>query len=92
MKDHYKVQEEIFMDTGHKTKGEIQDMEKLKILIKHWIEHNHEHAETYAGWAEKAKAAGNTDLAGMLRKISEKTKKIDELFEKAKRIILSTSV
>lgn len=82
-----KVQEEIVMDANPGTTCEVPEMEKLKILIKHWIDHNHEHAETYNEWAERAKAAGNTDLAGMLREIAEETKKIDGLFEKAKGII-----
>ena len=35
------------------------DMEKLQILIEHWIEHNAEHAEEFRKWADKAKSAGN---------------------------------
>lgn len=73
--------EEIEATTGGK-----REMEKLKILIDHWTEHNHEHAETYMQWAEKAEAAGRTDLAGVLREIASETKKINSLFEKAKRI------
>lgn len=61
------------------------DMEKLRILIEHWVEHNHEHAETYIQWAEKAKKAGIPDLAGMLKEIAAETKKIDNLFAKAKK-------
>lgn len=29
------------------------EKEKLKILLKHWIEHNEEHAEEFREWAEK---------------------------------------
>jgi cobalt/nickel transport system ATP-binding protein len=67
--------------------GEKSEIEKLKILIGHWIEHNHEHAGTYTQWAEKAKAAGNPDLAQMLLEIAAETKKMNALFEKAKRVL-----
>lgn len=32
----------------------MKDSEKLRSLIPHWIEHNHEHAAEYLKWAEKA--------------------------------------
>lgn len=31
------------------------DIEKLKHLIEHWIEHNNEHIAKYREWAEKIK-------------------------------------
>ena len=34
------------------------DMEKLQVLINHWIEHNEEHADEFMKWAERARAAG----------------------------------
>ena len=34
------------------------DMEKLRILLKHWIEHNQEHGEEFREWAEKANGIG----------------------------------
>jgi len=32
----------------------MKDSEKLRSLIPHWIDHNHEHAAEYLKWAEKA--------------------------------------
>jgi uncharacterized DUF497 family protein len=32
----------------------MNEAEKLRVLIPHWIEHNQEHAEEYRRWAEKA--------------------------------------
>jgi len=37
---------------------EKAEKEKLEILLKHWIEHNTEHAEEFTDWAEKAKGSG----------------------------------
>lgn len=61
------------------------DMDKLRVLIDHWMEHNHEHAGTYLAWAEKAAALGDAGLSEILRDIASETKKIDALFEKAKK-------
>ena len=38
------------------------EKEKLKILLNHWIEHNTEHAQEYAEWAEKAKGFGQAEV------------------------------
>jgi len=34
------------------------DLEKLRVLLPHWIEHNAEHAAEFREWAERARAAG----------------------------------
>jgi len=31
------------------------EVEKLKILLEHWIEHNREHGGEFREWADKAK-------------------------------------
>jgi cobalt/nickel transport system ATP-binding protein len=62
----------------------MPEIEKLRILIQHWVEHNHEHAETYLQWAEKAGTGGEAALAEILKEIATETKKIDALFEKAR--------
>lgn len=33
-------------------------MERLKVLLAHWIEHNEEHAKEFMEWAERAKEEG----------------------------------
>lgn len=63
------------------------DMEKLKLLVEHWMEHNHEHADTYNQWAEKAGHTGNIRLADALKKIADETEKMNGLFETAKKAI-----
>ena len=32
----------------------MNELEKLRVLIPHWIEHNSEHADEFKRWAEKA--------------------------------------
>ena len=36
------------------------DMEKLEILLQHWVEHNQQHNRQFEEWAKKAKAHGYT--------------------------------
>jgi hypothetical protein len=32
----------------------MNELEKLRVLIPHWIEHNEEHASEFRHWAEQA--------------------------------------
>ena len=36
----------------------MNEKEKLRVLIPHWIEHNEEHADEFHQWAKKAGEAG----------------------------------
>ncbi len=62
----------------------MNDIEKLKHLLDHWMEHNKEHAKTYFEWAKRAETFGNQELVQTLNKIAEETKKTEVLFKKAK--------
>jgi rubrerythrin len=68
-----------------KTGGLIKmtELEKLKHLLEHWIEHNNAHVKTYSDWAEKAEALGEKELAGILDQIAEESRKLERLFNKA---------
>ena len=63
----------------------MDEIAKLRHLIEHWAEHNEEHANTYLQWAEKAEKSGNKELCGILTEIADGTKKMNGLFEKAKK-------
>lgn len=62
----------------------MNDVEKLKHLISHWLEHNAAHAGTYREWAEKMKGASRKDLAELLERIASETEKMDEMFREAR--------
>ena len=49
----------------------MDEREKLKILLKHWIEHNTEHSEEFREWAEKAKAFGEGSVRDNIMKAAE---------------------
>ena len=40
-----------------------KDEEKLRALLPHWIEHNDEHAAEFRTWADRARAAGQDEVA-----------------------------
>ncbi|MFC1872310.1 hypothetical protein ACFLYV_01110 [Chloroflexota bacterium] len=48
-----------------------ENCEKLKVLIKHWMHHNEEHAAEFKEWAEKATAAGAGNAAGNINRAAE---------------------
>ena len=41
----------------------MNELEKLRVLIPHWIEHNNEHAEELRRWAELAEHAAPEIIA-----------------------------
>ena len=65
----------------------MNDREKLKSLLHHWLEHNHEHAEVYSEWARKASALGNEELSRILTQLSNETERMGDLFQKALTVV-----
>lgn len=41
----------------------MNDQEKVRVLLPHWIEHNAEHAAEFRRWAEKVRVAGREEVA-----------------------------
>ncbi len=62
----------------------MDELQKLRHLIEHWEDHNAGHAETYLEWSRKADAMGKKDLAAILIELSERTRQLKELFNKAR--------
>ncbi len=67
----------------------MEELDKLRHLLEHWIEHNEEHVKTYLQWAERADAHKQEELAEVLRQIASETKKLEELFKKAKGVMVN---
>ncbi len=63
----------------------MNEIEKVKYLTDHWIEHTEEHAEELLRWAEIVEniEEGN-EIAKVLRKASEKFKEAIEILKKIK--------
>lgn len=63
----------------------MEEIAKVKDLIEHWMNHNEEHAESYMKWATKASDAGNEELSRSLVRIYLESKRLNRLFEVAKK-------
>ena len=67
----------------HDSHEEMPFDEKLMKLLSHWIKHNQDHAINYRNWAEKAKANGTNQAAGLLEEAAEMSLAVNEKFEAA---------
>lgn len=65
----------------------INDAEKLKILLPHWMEHNEEHAASFESWAKTMRSAGREDVAAALEKISREARTLQHLFQEAMKLV-----
>lgn len=61
----------------------MNELDKLKHLLHHWMEHNDEHAETYREWAAKTASLGYTELSAVLERLYRESKRLKGLFEEA---------
>jgi len=46
--------------------ADMNDLEKLQLLLPHWIEHNAEHAGELRSWADSMQHSGNVEVANRL--------------------------
>jgi len=63
----------------------VNEIEKLRHLIEHWLEHNEEHAKVYEEWAQRAESFGKPQTARLLKDIASGTRAIDKLLKEAKK-------
>ena len=55
----------------------MEGIDKLRVMLPHWIEHNGEHAEEFRDWAERAGAARNA-LLDAARLLEEANNRLQE--------------
>jgi hypothetical protein len=60
-----------------------RDEKTLKILLKHWIEHNKSHEDSFSEWIGKAKDMGKTDTSQYIEKAVKFMEQADEMLKKA---------
>jgi hypothetical protein len=56
----------------------MNDGEKLRVLLPHWIEHNAEHAGELRTWAERLQLAGEMEMAQRLSAAAASLEKAGE--------------
>ena len=59
----------------------MNELEKLRVLIPHWIEHNEEHAQEFRKWAQKSGIISGNILAAA-DSIAQANKYLDTALEK----------
>jgi nickel/cobalt exporter len=65
------------------TEKQYTDIEKLQMLITHWLQHNESHGKEYAKWATVAREAGHSTAAECIEEAVGLLAKADRAFEKA---------
>jgi len=58
-------------------------MEKLRVLLPHWVEHNHQHREEFRKWAAQVREEGHPDLAELLDQAIGSMAATDGILEQA---------
>ena len=53
------------------TEKQYTDIEKLQLLITHWLQHNEEHGKEYAKWAALAREAGQSTAAECIEQAAD---------------------
>ncbi|MCK9294190.1 MAG: hypothetical protein M0P70_03840 [Desulfobulbaceae bacterium] len=64
-------------------KKELTELEKLRVLIPHWLEHSHSHQHEFAKWLAVAKNEGQEEAAEAIDQAMGKLAKADKYLHKA---------
>jgi hypothetical protein len=59
------------------------DVDKIRVLLPHWMEHNQSHRVEFGRWAEVARGAGLTEAAELIAKAMAKMAEVDSLLAQA---------
>jgi len=65
------------------TEKKLSDIEKLQVLLPHWLEHNKSHGTEFFKWAEIISATGDTATAALIRQAAEHLQEADEALSQA---------
>ena len=65
------------------TEKQYTELEKLQMLLTHWLQHNESHGKEYAKWIEVARQAGHSTTAEYIEQAVDLLAKADKSFEKA---------
>ena len=61
----------------------MESIEKAKVRLEHWINHNEHHYEDYRAFAEQLEKAGKTESARYIREMMELTSKSTSCLKQA---------
>lgn len=61
----------------------MENVEKLRVLLQHWIDHNKGHAEEFSKWQEIVTAEGQPSIADHIARAIEQMLKVNEHLKQA---------
>jgi hypothetical protein len=61
----------------------MNDIEKLRALLPHWLEHNQEHGAEFDTWADRASRAGREVAAQQIRAAAEAMQQANDALQSA---------
>ncbi len=61
----------------------MNEVDKLRALLPHWLEHNEEHAVDFARWAATVEEAGQREAATQIRSAIERMEQANEALRAA---------
>jgi hypothetical protein len=61
----------------------MNEVDKLRVLLPHWLEHNEEHAADFARWAATVEEAGQREAAAQIRSAIEHMEQANEALRAA---------
>ena len=65
----------------------MNDMQKLRILLTHWVEHNSKHAEELQQWTQRAEEFGAGEVASKLEAAAQEMKGLNATLEAARDLL-----
>lgn len=61
----------------------MENKEKLRVLLQHWIEHNTGHSEEFEKWRKTAEDEGEKDIAAHIGEAIKSMSNANDALEKA---------
>jgi hypothetical protein len=61
----------------------MEHLEKLRVLLPHWLEHNHSHIHECQHWADQTRAAGEKAVADALDAVTHSMEIVNADLKKA---------
>jgi hypothetical protein len=61
--------------------AEKSALEKLRVLLPHWLEHNRNHRLEFAGWAEAVRQEGDQEVALLIERATAAMEQTDAALE-----------
>ena len=61
----------------------MTEIEKLRALLPHWMEHNQEHAADFVRWADRAAATGHKQAAELIRRAADEIEQANNTLQLA---------